>query len=59
MSPLLTLADIIAKGNIFSIGSPFDVTKLQKIVLILIDWQLSVPNVNVHSQLQCTYVCEA
>ena len=33
MSPLPTLADIIAKGNIFSISSLFDVTKLQKIVL--------------------------
>jgi hypothetical protein len=30
MSPLPTLARIIAKGSTFSIGSLFDVTKLQK-----------------------------
>ena len=33
MLPLQTLADIFAKGNNFSIISPFDVTKLQKKVL--------------------------
>ena len=35
MSPLPTLAHTIAKGSTFSISSPFDVTKLQrKIVLV-------------------------
>ena len=30
MSPLPTLAHIIAKGRRFSISSPFDIAKLQK-----------------------------
>ena len=46
MSPLPTLAHTIAKGSTFSISSPLDITK--KLSWCLIDWQLSVPNVNGH-----------
>ena len=49
MSPLTTLADIIAKCNIFSISSPFDVTKLQTIVFT--SHRLAA----FHSQ--CQYTC--
>ena len=48
-SPLPTLTHTIAKGSTFTISSPFDVTKLQKkLSWWLIDWQLSIPNVNRH-----------
>jgi hypothetical protein len=35
MSPLQTLANIIVKGISFSISSPFDITKLQKKIVLM------------------------
>ena len=35
MSPLPTLAYIIPKGSTFSISSPFDITKLQKKIVLM------------------------
>ena len=50
--PLLpTLAHIVAKGSIFSISSPFDVTKLQK-KMILMSHRLAA----FHSQCQWTRI---
>ena len=50
MSPLPILVYIIAKGSTFLISSPFDITKLQKkMSWYVINWQLSVPNVNGHA----------
>ena len=47
MSPLPTLGHIIDKDSSFLISSPFDITK--KLSWRVIDWQLSIPNVNGHA----------